>query len=172
MLRLAALADEKTIRRLFEVSLWLKALFALTEVLGGIAAYFLSHALLVHIANVITQGELTEDPTDLVANYLLHATERLSISSQHFAALYLFGHGIIKLWLVIGLLRQRLWFYPTALVAFTLFIVYQLYRFVFTHSFLLLVVTAVDLIVVALTWHEFKYLRKMKVRAQHNRNDR
>lgn len=166
MLRLQSLADEKTIWRLFEVSLWLKAVFALIEVLGGIAAYFLSHELLVLIASVITQGELAEDPHDLVANYLLQATERLPISGQHFAALYLLGHGIIKLWLVIGLLRRRLWYYPTALVAFALFIVYQVYRFAFTQSLWLLAVTAVDLIVVVLTWHEYRYLRRSQGHAQ------
>lgn len=156
------LEDERTLWRLFQVSLWTKAALALIEVLGGVAAYFLSHEFLVHIASVITQGELAEDPHDLVANFLLHATERLSISSQHFAAIYLFGHGAIKLWLVTGLLRKRLWYYPTALVAFGLFIVYQIYRFAFTQSFLLLGVTVVDLFVIVLTWHEFRYLRKRR----------
>lgn len=154
------LEDEKTFWRIFEISLWIKAAFALIEVLGGIAAYFVPHEFLVHIASVVTQGELAEDPHDLVANFLLHATERLSISAQHFAAIYLFGHGVIKLWLVVGLLRRRLWYYPTALIAFGLFIVYQIYRFAFTHSAWLLAVTAVDLVVVALTWHEFRYLRR------------
>lgn len=153
-------SDERTIWHLFEVSLWIKAGFAAIEVLGGITAYFLSHDFLVHVASVITQGELAEDPHDLVANYLLHATERLSIGTQHFAAVYLFAHGAIKLWLVIGLLRRRLWYYPTALALFAIFIAYQVYRFTFTHSVWLLVVTAVDLVVVALTWHEFRYLRR------------
>ena len=150
--------DERTIRRIFVVSLWLKGAFVVTEILGGIAAWFLTQKFLVGLANAVTQGELREDPHDLVANYLLHAAQTLSISAQHFAAAYLLGHGIIKLWLIVGLLRRRLWYYPTAMVVFGLFIVYQLYRFYLTHSGLLVLVTVVDVVVVALTWHEYRYL--------------
>ncbi|MBI1330285.1 MAG: DUF2127 domain-containing protein [Alphaproteobacteria bacterium] len=155
---IGAWLDERTIRRVFVLSLWLKGAFAVTEILGGIAAYLLTQKFLVGLANAVTQGELREDPHDLVANYLLHAAQTLSISAQHFAAAYLFGHGAIKLWLIVGLLRRRLWYYPTAMVVFGLFIVYQLYRFYFTHSALLVFVTVVDVVVIALTWHEYRYL--------------
>ncbi|MDE2462427.1 MAG: DUF2127 domain-containing protein, partial [Alphaproteobacteria bacterium] len=150
--------DETTIRRVFVVSLWLKGGFALTEILGGVAAYLLTQKFLVGLANTITEGELREDPHDLVANYLLHGAQTFSVSAQHFAAVYLFGHGLIKLWLIVGLLRRRLWYYPTAMIVFGLFIVYQLYRFYFTHSVLLVLVTIVDVIVMVLTWHEYRYL--------------
>ena len=75
-------------------------------------------------------------------------------------ALYLLSHGVIKLFVIIGLLQQKLWYYPTALVIFGLFIVYQLYRFSFTHSPWLLVLTVLDIIVMWLTWHEYSYLRR------------
>jgi uncharacterized membrane protein len=76
-------------------------------------------------------------------------------------ALYLLIHGALKLWLVLGLLREKLWYYPTAIAVFSLFIGYQLYRFSFTHSAFLLLITAIDLVVVALTWHEYNYLRSV-----------
>ncbi|TAL77029.1 MAG: DUF2127 domain-containing protein [Beijerinckiaceae bacterium] len=160
--RIDSLLDEKTIRLVFVASLWLKGAFALTEILGGIAAYFVTQKFLVGVASAVTQGELTEDPHDLVANYLLHSAQSLSVSAQHFAAAYLFGHGLIKLWLIAGLLRRRLWYYPTAMIVFGLFIAYQLYRFYFTHSFWLVVVTAVDVVVIALTWHEYRYLEGLR----------
>ncbi len=108
---------------------------------------------------------MAEDPRDLVANYLLHAPQQLSVSAQHFTAVYLFSHGAIKLWLIVGLLRGRLWYYPTAMVVFWLFIVYQLYRFSFTHSIFLLLITALDIVVIALTWHEYSYLRRLSLRS-------
>jgi len=160
MRRITDSLDETTIHLVFQISLWLKALFALTEIAGGIAAWFVTQELLVHVANVVTQGELAEDPHDVVANYLLHSAQQLSIGTRHFTALYLFSHGVIKLWLIVGLLRTRLWYYPTALTVFGLFIVYQLYRFVFTHSYWLLFVTVVDLVVIGLTWHEYRYLAR------------
>ena len=153
------LAQEEKIHLAFEISLLLKALFALGQIIGGIVALFGTKDFLLNTVSVLTQEELAEDPRDLIANYLLHSAQNLSIGTQLFVALYLLGHGSIKLWLIIGLLRQKLWYYPTAILVFGLFIVYQLYRFGFTHSAWLLLITVVDVIVIALTWHEYKYLR-------------
>jgi Predicted membrane protein (DUF2127) len=45
-------------------------------------------------------------PHDLVANFILHAVQNFSVSTQKFAAFYLLAHGIIKLWwLVHALVR-------------------------------------------------------------------
>jgi uncharacterized membrane protein len=85
-----------------------KGLFALGQIIGGIVVYFVSQQFLVGIVRDITQEELAEDPRDLVSNYLLHSAQDLSISTQHFVALYLLTQGIIKLWLIVGLLRARL----------------------------------------------------------------
>ena len=153
------IAREKRIHLAFVISLFLKGFFALGQIVGGILAFFVTREFLVKAASVLTQEELAEDPRDLVANFLLHSAQSLSISTQRFMALYLLTHGSIKLWLIMGLLREKLWYYPTGIVIFGLFIVYQLYRFSFTHSVWLLLITAVDVIVIALTWHEYKYLR-------------
>jgi uncharacterized membrane protein len=158
------LAREEKMHLAFEISLVLKGLFALGQITGGIVAFFVSKEFLLRTVSVLTQEELAEDPHDLVANYLLHSAQSLTIGTQVFLALYLLSHGGIKLWLIIGLLREKLWYYPTAIVIFGLFIVYQLYRFSFTHSAWILLVTAVDIIVIALTWHEYKYLHRVSYR--------
>ena len=155
------LLSEKNIHFVFDISLWLKAVFAFGEILSGIATYFVSKELLVQIVLLITSAEFAEDPHDQLANYLLHAAQNLSIGARDFAAIYLIAHGVVKLWLIVGLLRKKLWYYPTAIVVFGLFIVYQLYRFAFTHSILLILITILDLIVIGLTWHEWQYLRRI-----------
>lgn len=155
------LFSEKTIHHIFAVSLWLKGVFALSEIIAGIAAYFVSQRSLLNIVVWVTKDEFAEDPRDVVANFLLHTVQHLSIGTQKFAAAYLLAHGAIKLWLIVGLLREKLWYYPIAIVVFTLFIVYQLYRFSFTHSVWLLAITALDVFVIALTWHEYRYLRRL-----------
>ena len=159
MLDIKNIVREKRIHLAFVISLFLKGLLALGQIVGGILAFFVSREFLLKAASVLTQEELAEDPRDLVANFLVHSAQGLSISTQRFMALYLLTHGTIKLWLIMGLLREKLWYYPTGIVIFGLFIVYQLYRFSFTHSPWLLLITAVDVIVIALTWHEYKYLR-------------
>ena len=153
------LLSEKNIHLAFDVSLWLKGAFALLEIVGGVLAYFVTRQFAINAAAVVTQGELAEDPHDLIATYLLHTAQGFSVSTQHFTALYLFGHGVVKLWLIVGLLRERLWYYPVALVAFALFIVYQLYRYQSTHSVWLILLTLLDIVVIWLTWHEYRFLR-------------
>ena len=66
----------------------------------------------------------------------------------------------VKLLLLIGLWREKLWSYPLAIVVFTAFIAYQLYRFSFTHSPSLLLLTLMDFVVIWLTWHEYVTLRR------------
>ena len=58
------------LRRLFRVSLFLKAAFSLSEIVGGVLAYFISQRYLLHLVTTFTQDELTEDPRDFVAHFL------------------------------------------------------------------------------------------------------
>ena len=53
----------------------------------------------------------------------------------------------------------ELWAYPVSLVVLGLFIVYQLYRFSYTHGVGLIVLTVFDVIVMGLIWHEYRLVR-------------
>lgn len=157
------LLSERNIHLAFDISLWLKGIFAFGEIVSGIATFFVSKDILVFAVLLLSQAEFAEDPHDFIASYLLHAAQNLFIGAQTFAAVYLLAHGVIKLWLIVGLLRKKLWYYPTAIMVFALFIVYQMYRFTFAHSILLLFITVIDAIVIVLTWHEWRYLRKISL---------
>ncbi len=152
--------SETSIRLWFRVSLVFKGIFSVLEVIGGLLTYFVSQRYVLGLVTAITQEELTEDPRDFIARYLVESAGQLSVSSQHFVSLYLLSHGIIKTYLIVGLLREKLWYYPVAMVAFILFVAYQVFRFQITHSFWLLVITAIDIIVIVMTWHEFRYLQR------------
>ena len=155
------LIDESNVHVAFEISLMLKGVFALAEIATSIFAYFVTRQFLLDLVQTITRTELTEDPRDFVANYLLHAAQGLSVSSQHFTAFYLLSHGAIKLWLIIGLWRKKREYYPAAIAVFGLFILYQVYRYSFTHSLSLLLITALDAVVIGLTWFEYQQLRRI-----------
>ncbi len=162
---LMRLRDEAFVRRLFRVSLVLKGMFALIELVGGVLALIVPQQSIIDLVMLVTREELTEDPRDFVARHLVLAAQQLSLGSQRFAALYLLSHGLIKAVLIVGLLRDRLGFYPTAMAVFALFIAYQTFRYTLTHSAWLLAITALDVLVVALTWHEYAYLRSTQKRA-------
>jgi len=154
------LFEEKKLHLVFEIMLILKGVFALLEILAGLLAYFITQQFLLRLVIAFTQDELTEDPRDFVAHYLVKSAQDFSISSQHFTSFYLLIHGIVKIFLIVGLLREKLWYYPLAIIVFVLFILYQLFRFSVTHSLWLLLITLLDIIVIWLTWHEYRYLRR------------
>ena len=143
--------SERTLHLVFAVSLWVKAFFALIEIIGGIAAWMVSREFLLQLVISLTREELAEDPRDIIANYLRHTARNLSIGAKTFAAIYLLTHGLIKLWLVTGLLLERFLYYPATIAVFMTFVIYQLYRFTLCHSALLLAITALDILIITLT---------------------
>ena len=153
------LFNQGRVHVVFEISLIFKGFFAFGEVTAGVFAYFVNRHFLLNLTDAVTRMELSEDPRDFVANHVLHFAQALSVGSQHFAAIYLLIHGVIKLWLIVGLWRKKLGYFPVAIAVFVLFIVYQIYRFSLTHSLILLLITVVDLGVIGLTWLEYRHLR-------------
>lgn len=120
---------------------------------------FISKSFLVSTILTLTQEELIEDPKDFIAHYLITATNNFSVSAKYFIAFYLISHGIIKLLLVISLLRKKLWAYPASILVFSLFILYQLHRLSYGYSTGLILLTILDLILIILTAHEYKYMK-------------
>ncbi len=152
--------NEQRIRWIFRLSVILKGLHALIEVVGGLVFYFASAHSVLYWVNVLTQDELLHDPRDFVATHLLNAAQHMTVATQSFYAFYLVSHGAIKIVLVAGLLKEKPIAYPLSLVALSGFVAYQLYRYSYTHSLGLILLTVFDVVVMALVWHEWRYLRR------------
>lgn len=153
----------KTLDRFFYASIWLKGLHAVFEILGGVALLLTSPAFIMRVVAMVTQDEIAQDPNDFIANALRNAAQQISVSSERFAAVYLLSHGVVKVFLVAGLLRNRPWAYPASLAVFGAFIAYQVYRFTLTHSIGLVALTLFDLVVMWLIWREYR-LREFAAR--------
>jgi uncharacterized membrane protein len=147
---------QQNLHRLFEAGVIIKGVDGILETLGGVLFLFVSPEMLNRLVIFLTAHELSEDPHDVVAGWLRHAVEKLSPDTKLFASLYLLFHGLIKVFLVAGLLRGKLWAYPTALGFLGAFIVYQVYRFTHTHSPALLGLTVFDILIVFLVWQEYR----------------
>jgi uncharacterized membrane protein len=138
----------------------LKGLDGILEVAGGILLLFLSPQAIQHLVRVLTAHELSEDPHDLIARYLLHTTAHLSHGTTLFGAIYLLSHGIAKIVLVALVLRDKLWAYPWLIGLLLAFIAYQLYRITAVHfSIGLSLLTVFDAFLVWLTWREYRSKR-------------
>jgi len=154
---------EATIRRVFRISLILKAIDSVIEIAGGVVLYLIPSGAIVALANWLTHAELLEDPRDFLANMVMHSAQVLSVSQKAAAAIYLISHGAIKLFLVIMVLRDRAaWAYPAFMIALVLLIAYQSYQIALAFSLWLAVLTVFDAAVLVLTWHEYKLHRRVK----------
>ena len=150
---------ERRIHAVFEASLLVKGGNALIEcAAGGAIAVTGSDSIHALVGRLTRTGWLA-NPHNFLAAHLLDWASNFSIASQRFVAFYLLSHGIIKLVVVIGLMRERRWAYPVSLVALAGFIAYQLYRYSFTHATALLLLTAFDLFLIVLVWHEYRLVR-------------
>jgi uncharacterized membrane protein len=142
--------------RVFHVSLLLKGLDGLLECIGGIFLLLIKPEQINSWARSLTEGELSRDPHDFIANHILNTAHELTGASLLFGALYLLSHGVVKLVLVIEVLRDHLWAYTALIVVTVLFVVYQVYRMADEFSLGLFVLTIFDLVIIYLTQKEYR----------------
>lgn len=147
---------EKIIYRIYWWGLVIKGLNALSEIAGGLLVFFVSKAVAVNYILSLVTGELRDDPSDKFGLFIVNSIADFSSASKTFLALYLFTHGILKTLAIIGLFTKKLWAYPISLTVFSTFVVYQMYRYYFTHSIWMLILSIFDAMIIWLVWHEYR----------------
>jgi uncharacterized membrane protein len=149
-----------TLDRAFKITVTLKGLDGVAEIVGGVILLFVAPSTLQQWAKSLTAHELARDPHDFIAHHLLHSASQLSRSTTLFAAVYLLIHGVAKVVLVVAVLRNQLWAYPWMIGLLGVFIVYQVYRLAERLSVGLTLLTLFDMLVVWLTWREYRIKRR------------
>ncbi len=144
---------------LFLIGVIGKGFDGLLEILGGLALLVVTPGQIQSLAQALTLHELSRDPNDLIATYILNSAAGLSAETERFAATFLLWHGAVKIVLVAALLRKREWGYVAGIAAFSLFLFYQVYRYLHTRSPELLALSVIDVLVIVLTWLEYNRLR-------------
>ena len=149
---------KRTLHRFFQLGIFVKGVDGGLELVGGLLLLFLTPATISGILSFFIGGELKEDPTDLVANLLLHTTGRV-VQAKVSASVFLIVHGAVKLLLVAGLAANRLWSYPTAIAVFAGFTIYQIFQLWHQRSLFLATVTVLDVIVILLVLEEYRQVK-------------
>jgi uncharacterized membrane protein len=157
---MGTLQEEKQIRRYFRISVLIKGFISLLEVIGGLLAFVIPPSAVTNIVIAMSQDELSEEPGDFIASHSLQIAQHFTIASGTVIGIYLLTRGLIKLGLVFALLKNQLWAYPASLVVLGLFILYQAYLIVLSHSLIIITITIFDLIVVYFIWREYGILRE------------
>jgi uncharacterized membrane protein len=150
----------------FYGGLAVKALNALIEFIGGFLLIVISHDELNRLIRLIALPELKEDPNDIVMNYFITLCQNSSINAQHSVAIYMLLHGITKLAMVWLLVKKKLWAYPLAMVVFGLFITYEIYSYMHSHSVLVLLIVIIDAAIIFMIILEYIRLKKEKTKKE------
>lgn len=153
------MAVSRSLDRVFRISVTLKGIDGALEIIGGIALLVLSPNSIHDLARTLTQHELSQDPHDFIARHVLHAAGGLTHGTTIYAGVYLLSHGLAKLAIVVAVLQDRLWAYPTMIALLGAFIVYQLYRLYYDVTLGLTLLTIFDAFIVWLTWREYEAKR-------------
>lgn len=148
---------QKYWHELFEVGITLKGFNGIWETVTGFLFLVLSKDTLHRGFSYVTRNELFEDPNDKFINFLAHTLQNFSSDTKTFAALYIFLHGLLNIFLVIQLYRDKHWAYLVTIGSMILFMFYQIYRISIHHSVFLTVLTVFDAVFIVLAWHEYKY---------------
>ena len=147
--------NARTMHHVFELAILLKGIDGILETLGGLLILFVPlHSLDTGIKWLLVH-ELSTESHDLLAHGAKHLLDILSLSTKLFASLYLIGHGLVKIFLVYALWREKLWAFPVTLWFIALFVAYQIYRYTHTHSTALLIFALVDVCVAWFIWREY-----------------
>ncbi len=155
--------SEKTYHILFWIGIIVKGIISIGEITFGIAFYVWDYPTLLKIAFFLTGDELTEAPRDVFWRYAVHGFNGFLNTPQAVWAFIFLWHGIIKTLLTIGIVKDMLWVYPVSAVIFGLFAIYQCYQFIYAPSFLLVAITAFDVVLIGLILHEYRHKRKLAV---------
>lgn len=149
-------AEKKIVDDAFHWGVTIKFLIGLGEAVVGIIFAFFGKFIVNNFIVVLARQEIAENPHDLIANFLIKSAGEFSAGSHIFAVAYLLIHAAVNIFLAVSLLKNKLWAYPTAIVAFGIFIFYQFYRYLHTNSPLLLLFTIFDLFIIVVVWLEYK----------------
>ena len=157
--------------RSFQASITLKGIDGLLEILGGLLVLFASPSRMNSFLDTLTHHAVTRNPNAFIASHLLHASSTIIGHAHYFISFYLVSHGLAKVILVVALWLNRMWAYPGMIILLLLFVSYQVYRMTFAMSWWLIWLTVFDVIVILLTYIEYRKQRGAKAVSPQSQSD-
>ena len=146
---------KKIIDDLFRFGILAKAFFGVIEIFGGILFIFSKKIIKNNIFIYMAQDEVSSDPDDMIANFLIKTSNAIYQDSRIFAIAYLLFHGAVNVFLAVSLAKGKVKTYPAVAGLLVVFIVYQIYRFFTGYSISVLLLTLFDIFFVLVILLEY-----------------
>jgi uncharacterized membrane protein len=154
-------AQHTATEKLFRAAITIKGIDGALQLVAGIVLIFVPGRVITELVHVVVSRDLLGSPGGPLATHLQLAThDFVEGSSRTFVVAYLLSHAVVKLGLVAALWRKIMPAYPVAVVVMTVFVVVELLRGVQTHSILLPVLAALDVLIILFVIKEYIQLRR------------
>ena len=151
--------SERALHQIFLLTLAGKGVLGLIQLATAALLSFGFLDRLPALIQWIVKAELAEDPNDFLAAKLLELAGRAPEADIGFYTIYFSAHGSLHVLVVAALLLGSAWAYPATLAVLCAFVVYQVAEWFTVGGVMLLALSAIDLLVIALTIWEWRQRR-------------
>lgn len=152
-------SSEREITKIFKIGVLIKSIQGALEIIAGIFLMFVSTDSIINYIKEFAHEELVENSHDMMSIFLSYVSHHIFLSGTYFLIIYLLSHGLIKLFLIIGLIHKKLWAYYSFIIILSFFTIYEIYRYSITYSLPLLIFLSFDILFIYFTWMEAKILK-------------
>lgn len=155
--------EEKQIYQLFKWSILIKGAISVAEVIVGTLVMFTPVSIITNITDYVIKNFFGGKTEGFLVSEIISNAEALVNIGTVLIGVYLIGRGGIKLALIIGLLRNKIWAYPWSLVVIGVLVLFQVFELVKTLHLGIIFVTVFDLIVMYLIWREWNIVKRHNI---------
>lgn len=145
---------------LFRVGMWWRIIYGVCRLILASILLRLIGTPVSDIFYTVLHNDLVERHGDFLAQLLRPILDHMSFTVTYFLAIYLIFWGSIDIVLSFNLLRHKMWAYSSSMYMISAFMLYEVYRFFHTHSFLLAYIIFFDFFVMWLIKKEFQRHRR------------
>jgi uncharacterized membrane protein len=152
--------DTDICTRLFIIGMWWRISYGVLRIAIGLVLIHHINSPISDVFFTLMRHEVAQDPADFfittVGGFLAHSP----LTITFFAIFYLVFWGTLDIICSIGLLQRKLWAFKVSIYLIWAFVAYELFRYLHTHSSLLLCLVVADLTVLYLIQREYNYHMK------------
>lgn len=154
---------ERVFELLFSLSMVLKAIDGIIELLGGIAFAALNkEKMLQWFYDFLMNEKSFQIPNETILKWVNAFSQALSTNMRVFISVILIGNGLIKIVMAIALLMRKYGAFPWSLFFLIVLYIYQIIQTIESPSWFLYFFDAFDLAIILVIWKEYLRLKKEK----------
>lgn len=146
--------------KLFKIGMWWRIFYGALRLMLGFALLKIIGRPVIDVVTWVLSHEFIQDPSDVLLTTARMVLSHHSYYVTYFLAFYFIFWGVTDVVLSISLLREQLWSFPISMYVIGLFILYEAFRFLHTHSLILLSVIVIDIFILLLIYTEYKKLQR------------